>query len=249
MTSLCVSRGHLLESCFWSSETFCDVLAIRRDDQGDPITSSIGAPLHIQYTQEISTGDLYRRVDDRFHLALKCGGISLATLFYAPGLVLVNFLKIVIDLSSFFWRVLPSFIQNLSTKGIVRATANLLMATLWQIPTAISEDIWRIARVPIYALGMISAGLVGLIAPMEGLRWIAKIEFAWHQKTSYQMDLRHRKTDKELCSLRNIPNLITEICSGKILFLGYCIQKRGNIEDEVAGMKRFELLKKNNNRR
>lgn len=95
----------------------------------------------------------------------------------------------------------------------------------------VTQSIWRIARSPIYALGMMLASLFTMICPLKGSTWLASIEYEWHQKTSYRRDIRYRLSKKEIRKKILSCRFISDIKEGKVLYLTYCMQKRGNIRE------------------
>lgn len=203
-----------------------------------------------RYTQELSTGDLYGvplneemcgsskgDPEPPVGIALKCAGIFVATPFYMLGVMGVNALKIIVDISSIFWRIIPQFIEEFSTKKCIAAMGNFFMSINWDLPHAIMQDIWRVVRSPLYAGGMALACVYGIVSPYEGRKWISKIEGLWHE-ASYKMDFRLGMSKKY-----SLTQFISDIAKGKILFLAWCMQKRGNINDHRLGKRIYIQVK------
>lgn len=187
------------------------------------------------YHIEKSSQDLYLS-DFPHHIALKAIAMGVATPFYAMGVMAWNFLKILVDVSSIFWKVLPQLIDDFSRIGIVDALGNAFMASVWEIPTEVYKDIWRIARAPRYSLGLSLACAYAVISPLEGRKWISKIELDWHEGISYRGNLPC--VGKKKTSLYE---LIQHLAAGKFIFLGYCMQKRGNLQDQFNGISKFKI--------
>jgi len=159
------------------------------------------------------------------------------------GGMCANFVKIAIDISSIAWRILPQFGRDFKSKGCLAALGNAILATFWDVPHAVMQDIWRIVRSPFYATGMMFACMYTIVRPFEGRVWIGKIETLWHEGAPHRMDLRYRGKDrsKDLWN-QSLKEKIEELLEGKFLFLSYCMLKRGNINDEVAGKPRFRRI-------
>lgn len=198
------------------------------------------------YHLENSTGDLYgvqgkKGIDKPYVIALKATGMFFYTPFYALGMIVGRIIHIAIEISAIFWRIIPKLIQNIYTKGIFSALGNAIMEIGWEIPSEIIKDIWRIVRCPFYAIGMMAASLFAIAYPLEGRKWLGKIEYEWHEKTPYHMDIRYRKSEEQ-CKDMPFSEFLSEIKAGKICTLGYCMYKRGNIHEKIAGKPRFEML-------
>ncbi|NGX59372.1 MAG: hypothetical protein KR126chlam3_00523 [Chlamydiae bacterium] len=256
MLSVAASRGDWLDSACptWfapvpeknaktGSGDWRLVTMIKRDENGDVI----GHPTAFQYHLEDSTGDLYgvqedkKGIDKPFVIAAKALGMFFYTPFYTLGMMTANCIRVAIDMTAIFWRIIPLFVQDIYRKGFFPSLGNATMSIVWDTPIEIAKDIWRIARSPIYGTGMMMASLFTFALPLEGRKWLGKIEYEWHEGVSYQMDIRHRKSQKQNEDLK-FSEFISEIAKGKILYLGYCMQKRGNIHEIVAGNPRFEIF-------
>ena len=217
---------------------WCNVTVVKRDDAGHVIKTV--RPIPFTFTQEISTGDLYgigkSRPDSPAIIAFKAVQIFFGIFIYAPGIMLVNLIRIITDTLSIFCRVMKDVGTNYMTKSFASFLGNIGMVLVYEIPSAISEDIWRIARTPIFALGLQAACLFAIISPFEGRKWIAKCELEWHQNVTYRSDLSRVKNIAEDFGI-----LFSALQEGRILYLANCMQKRGNIKDTVNGKPRFEI--------
>lgn len=224
------------------NQGWVDITLMKRDNTGEFIEKD-GIPVKFHRHLETSTGDLYGvidgdDIDPPRKIALKAIGIGIGAIPYAAIVMGLNACRIVIDLSAIFWRVIPQFIQHISTKGLLAALGTVYMEITWEIPSQVIADLWAIALSATYAFDMMRAALFTIISPLEGRKWLARIEYNWHDCTSYKHDLRYR-AGKDLGFFRAIKELIR----GKILYLGYCMQVRGNMRDSAAGKRRFEVWK------
>jgi len=221
------------------------VTLLKRDHTGEYVKNDSGTLRKFNFTQEVSTGDLYGipkphfPPDEPFVVAAKAIGMCVITPIYMLGMMIANAIKIVSDMTPIFWRVIPKLIADLNTKGIIGAFGNAFMAVVIEVPTEVVQDIWRICRSPLFAIGMMFACLYAPFSPFEARKWIGKIEKLWHEGTSYNMDVRLDQ-GKDV----DFAKLFSSALKGKIWFLGYCMQKRGNIADKVAGKDKFELYDK-----
>lgn len=95
-------------------------------------------------------------------------------------------------------------------------------------PTAFLKQIWAIARIPMYFIGLEYAAFYGIFNPLEGRAFFAMLERAFHdgkglhESVQYQQDM----TFKELCwsSLKE-PNYRSAF------FAGVCMQPIGKTND------------------
>ena len=219
---------------------WCNVTLAKRNESGEIIRDSSYDIKKFKYTQEISTGNLYNRVDK---IDISSSGIliCIGSLPYMAALMFSNVVKTVYEVCKIAQRALQECISNFATKGIFASASNLFMAFVFEIPSGVLKNVWQIAKSPLYAVGMMFGGAYTAIHPYEGRQWIAKIESAWHN-VSYKMGVQYRRTREELHEKGG--GVIWELLSGKVCFLGYCMQKRGSISDKVDGQLRFELYKK-----
>jgi hypothetical protein len=199
-------------------------------------------PQEFKYTMEVSTGDLYGLKGDpdpRYIISLKAVAVFAFTSLWLVGIMTANLIKIAIDVSSIFWKVIPQMLHELYSKGIVSALGNAIMATVYEIPKEICFDIWRICRSPFFALGMEFASLYAIFSPYEGRKWIGKVESIWRDETPYKLNVNNldgKKIDKDPF------HLFKEIAKGKILFMAICMQKMGNIHDKVGNKNKYEIV-------
>ncbi len=198
------------------------------------------------YTLDVASGDLYGIDPDSLkshQVASKCLAIFFAVPFYALGLVACNVAKLIADVTSIFWRVIPEMIHDLLNKSVLEAAANALMAIVFTVPNAINGDIRRIASSPFFAMGMLFASAVGVFHPHVGRKWLGRIELCWHENMSNHHDLRHSMSQKEWEELTPFDYLHYGL-RGKILYLSYCMAVRGNISEKIEdGRDKFVFKK------
>ncbi len=226
---------------------WCQVVLKQRNAKGEYITNFQGNPLKFTYHMQDSTKDLYGMKDPQSKIpsgiAASAISVGLWASFYMFGIIGANLIKIVIDITSIFWRVIPQLIREFCKNGPVVALANAFMAISWEIPQAVAQDIWRICRSPFHAVGMIFASLIAVVRPMEGRKWIGEIETSWHEGASFRMDIRYRSTVLDFFK-QGFTKQISDIASGKLFYLGYCMAKRGNIKnDMVCGKPKYEFYR------
>lgn len=218
-------------SFFWSS--FLE----EKDWSYGKFKKTPGGEKPLAYHLEASTGDLYGvqesngKIDTPLQIRAKAIGIFLGSTFYAMAMMAVNAIRIAIDVSKIFWQVIPKWIKEIHTKGLFPSLGNAAIVIIWEIPNEITKDIWRILRSPFYGSAMMVASLFAMVFPFEGRTWLGKIEYEWHEKTSHRMDIRYRKSDKECKQLIFSREIFSALKAGKVFYLGYCMQKRGNISD------------------
>lgn len=225
---------------------WCRIRVWKRDQEGNLIKVD-GSAKSFEYFMENSTGDLYGIYgnescgnDDKFYkTSIKAVLVFLGTPLYMLCMIGAHLTKIVIDISSIFWKIIPQCISVYKDKGLPGSLSVFFMTVVWQLPSEISTTIWRIVRSPLYAVGMMCAALLGIVYPAEGRKWMGLVEYEWHDRTSYTMDMRYQRKFEKGFEAIPFSELVSELAKGKVFFLGYCFQKRGNINDKVHGVSRF----------
>lgn len=122
-----------------------------------------------------------------------------------------------------FLLVLPSYFLFYTAFHLIR----LPVVTLVNLsPTALLVQIWKIARIPIFLIGLECAALYGLLNPLEGRALFGIIESMLHDGKN----LRHAERDLGIS-----PKVVWENLSAKenktSLFVGLCMQPIGKTTD------------------
>ncbi len=199
-----------------------------------------------KYTLELSSGDLYgipeKEPSKPYKIALKCAGIFVGTIFYTPGMMAFHSIQAILDITSIFWRVIPELINELRVKPVFASLANASIKITCEIPLKLIADIRRVVQSPLFALGMLFASLIGVIYPQEGRKWLGAVELQWHEGATYRQDFRYQLGDEgykqaTLCDLYRYAQ------AGNTFYLGYCMQKRGNINEMIKNKPRFTYYK------
>lgn len=229
-----------------TTSDWCEVSFTKRDKDATVIYAN-GKPAVFTLHLERSTGDLYGRRNhkgqlDRPHeIAWKSFGILVGTSFYAVGGMLCHAAKIIIDITSIFWRYIPQAIHKLWQKGVVLALVDYCFSVCLVVPNEVVKDLWRIVRTPLFALGLMGAAFYGMFSPLEGRKWMARIELEWHEGYDYHFDPRSRRSDTE-CKNSTLEQDIQRLADEEFWYLGYCMQKRGNIDEKVvSGKRKWEI--------
>ena len=235
--------GTTFEKTYSSQEApgdWCTITVKKLDEDGKPLND-----LH-RYVMENSTGDLYGMQDKlhgpptRFTVAVKSGGICLITSFYAVLLVVWEHINLLADLSEIILKAPGNLAKDYQTKGVISALCNMAVVPLCQAACSFAEYVAQVAKAPIFAIGLIFASFYGIFIPFEGMKQISQIESAWHGGATYKSDVRYKKGGSYLCT--TLFEDFKSARSGSVLFLGYCMQKRGNIDELIKGKKRFTLV-------
>lgn len=191
----------------------------------------------VSHDLEKSTGDLYglsRNSDTPQKIAWKSAWMCVATPAYALGMIGVALIRMVSHVSSIAIEIIKNLPLNLRQKGHLSTLGTIFFKVAWEAPVGILKEIERIAKAPLFAVGMMCAATYALISPLEGRKWLGKIELEWHENSSYKKDFRHGRSQEEWDELP-LAEMLKEAKDGKILYLGYCMQKRGNINDKQNG--------------
>lgn len=196
-----------------------------------------------QYHMELSTGDLYGipnmrgELDAKSTVAVKAGMMFVATPFYMVGMAVAQLFQAVTAITSIFWKSVPQIKGDYEAKGAMEALANFTFSVVYEIPAKLMHLACRFVLNPFHAGALALACAYTIIKPLEGRVWISKAESAWHEGATYRDDLRYGSPD-----IPEGDDLISHIWAGKIQFLGWCMQKRGNVQDQVSGVSRFRIL-------
>lgn len=95
-------------------------------------------------------------------------------------------------------------------------------------PTALLKQIWNIARIPIYFVGLEWAAFFGIFDPLVGRALFGQIEGAFHEKGLHE-SFQYQKEDptlKDLCILS-----MTNLEPPYATFAGVCMQPIGRTDD------------------
>lgn len=199
-----------------------------RKDGGQPV----------KYIQELSTGDLYQ-YEPLNKLATKSFGIMLGTPFYTAGMMITNLIRVVVDVCRLVWKIFADFGSIWKEKGGVAAFAHVFSTLLFELPVAVTHDLWRVVRSPFYGIGLFFAAFYGTFAPLEGRKWIAKVENGWHEGASFRNDVRYHGGCLQACENFQVSKMWENFNANSVFYLGYCMQVRGNINEKTAGANRF----------
>lgn len=198
-----------------------------------------------RYLMEKSTGDLYgiQGTDPptRSIVAIKSAAICVGSLFYPMLVVAWKVMSFFADLTELGLNAPAAFSQKYSTKGFVVAITEVGATAVCTSLHSLAELVAGCAKIPFYATALFFASLYGILIPFEGMKWISKIESQWHEGATYQSDIRYNNVGWLS------PTIIEDFKAaraGKVLFLAYCMQKRGNLFEEVNGTPRYTLIKK-----
>lgn len=232
-----------LEKDTHSTDEWCRVVVHKRDRKGNNINGEEGCPLPFYYVMETSSGDLYdihNRQKERtplYSIAIKAMLIFFLVPLYALGMITIDFMRVVICVSSIFFH---TFLKYLFKREALSLKNHVIKEV-----TKIVENVYRLIKVPVYTVKMMGVSVYTFLLPLRGRKWF-KVELDWHEGTTYQKDIRRKdlccKKGTNCMSLLSLGSIM-ELLNGKVLYLTYCMQKRGNIHEMVIGGKRFEVLK------
>jgi len=200
------------------------------------------------YMLQKSTGDLYlgellyeHEEKKTYHkvtrrdIALKAFAMGIGSIPYGIALMGSNLCKIPYKISSVVWELLPQLCQEALKLGVIPSITNFAIRTFCLLPMDILEKFWLIVRSPFYSIALIGACVAGVLSPLEGRVWIAHVEKEWHRGDSYKMSLQ------EMGPI-TLSERISAIHKGKYPFLGWCMQKRGNIQDSDQGKRVYQWV-------
>ena len=227
------------------------VTLTKRDAAGKIIESG-NTSRHFEYLMEAKTGDLYLyeqagSIETKSAIAMKSCGIFMAALPYGALVMFANLVNMAMDIAKIAWRVLKDFGETWKNKGVFDALFSIVFAVVWEMPKSVLVNMWRIVRAPFYALGVQFAAALGIFSPYEGRRMIGMIEREWHDGLTFKDDFRMGKDERFLnaedCEkyCGDCGTCFTQIKGGTVLFLGWCMQVRGNIHDKVCNVAKFAL--------
>ena len=193
---------------------FARVQKLKEDETGY-VTGSKDTVLEWTYLVNRETADFFNP-DSVSTVAIKCGIVAFALPFYLVAVMVVDFVKIFVDIGRFF-------VDIARGESFHKAGYNLL--------SRVGGDISGLVCAPWYALGMWIASIEGvLFDPMKGRAEAGLIERKWHGVDFYHDLLRkgwHKGGDES------------------VIFLGFCFQKVGNLNDDkrATGAQKFKAVK------
>ena len=82
-------------------------------------------------------------------------------------------------------------------------------------PKEALKQFFKVLKDPFFGAIFFLSALYGCASPYEGRKAIAGIEYEWHERTSYRDDYLHNGDDFH----------------GKVAYLAWCFQVRGNLRD------------------
>jgi len=218
---------------------WCHVAVNKLDLKGNPI------PEVFHYVMENSTGDLYGVQEknlgapSRFITAIKSTTILAAIFPYTICMVAWRFINFSADVFEIAMSVPSQFAADYQPKGIVTALTNGIFHPLTELLRSFTENISKVVRSPFYALAMAFAALYGILIPFEGMKLISKVEKAWHNNVSHRSDIRYSQGSWLSTTLFED---FKAARTGTVFYLGYCMQKRGNLHEKIEGKDRFTLI-------
>jgi hypothetical protein len=211
------------------------------------LNAHMGTSRTYTYILDSKTGDLYLD-ETKATVAMKSYGIFLGAPIYAGLVIMGNLMHIALDVASIAWRVLSEFGETWKSKGALDALLSVVFAVVWEMPKSVALNIWGVVRTPMYAVGVMLAAAWGVVSPYEGRKMVGKIEKEWHDGLTYKDDFRMGKDDQFLSKMddckrygEDCSRCFGEIKAGKVWFLGWCMQVRGNIHDKVGAAAKFTL--------
>lgn len=218
---------------------WCHVAMKKLDSEGKPIEEIF------HYVMENSTGDLYGMQEkdhgapSRLITVLKSTAILMGIPLYTICMIAWRPINFLADICELAMKAPSQFTADFQTKGIATALFNGVVQPICEVLPSFAENISRVVIAPLYALAMAFAALYGMIIPFEGMKLISQIEKSWHGNVSHRSDIRYIRRSW----------LSTTLCedfkaarSGTVFYLGYCMQKRGNIHEKIEGKNRFTLV-------
>lgn len=209
----------------------------KRVPDGTQFVPGYGGPKLFSFDIDSVTGDLYGQatsegIDDKTTIAIKgfcmAFGVSIYTPLYLVSTLISSAYKIG---QVAFASILQ--LSHLPKRGLFATSGDLLFSFLYLVPVELLEGGWRLLRAPLYGTALMAASIYTALVPLEGRKWISAIETAWHQGATYRDDARQEKEP--------LKALVQMLEGKKVIFLGFCMLKRGNLFlDKVGDKFRFE---------
>lgn len=205
----------------------------KKDENGKLINNSFNVPMRYIFEEDIETGNFYEfEKDGTERLAAVSGAVAAFAPLYGFAVMVANGVEIIVDICRIAYEAITGLVKDLSEYSIRRAVGNLLLRVIIELPLSLFLDVWGIVRAPIFTVAMMIVGLYGLVDPLTARVWFDKVEYAWHDRKTYQDDVRHHHGPEI-----KPEQFYKDIKAGKIVFLTYCCLRRGHRDD-----KRFVIL-------
>lgn len=221
---------------------WCHVEVEKVDKAGERWGTDSGEPF--RYLMENSTGDLYGIQGEapfsRPMTAVKCAGLCVGTPFYAICMVAWRIINFTADCTECILQMPAAFACSYRGKGLLLTLLETAIGVGSCFLHSLAENVAAVVKIPFYATALSFAALYGVLIPFEGMKWVGYIESRWHGGVSYRADVRYR--NRSLLSATLFEEY-AQAREGGVLFLAFCMQKRGNIGDRIKGKYRFALIK------
>ena len=216
------------------------------DAEGKPVVVA-GETRKYTYIMDAKTGDLYLD-ESKSTVAMKSWGIFMGAVPYGAIVMVSNVISIAIEICTIVWRVLAEFGETWKNKGAFDALASVFFALAWEVPKSVCKNVWNAVRPIFFTPGVMLGAAWGVFSPYEGRRMVAEVEQEWHDGLTYKDDFRMGKNENFLSKMDDCKRYsddcgtcFSEIKTGKVWFLGWCMQVRGNIHAKVAGVAKYSL--------
>lgn len=180
---------------------------------------------------DMVTGDLYLK-DPLCSVRIKSALITLFSCFYGAATMGVEFVKVVWDVAKLALDIFCALAQCSCSK--------VLTIVEQHFAADLGSDLFTLVASPLYWLGLELGAVIGIFAPYEGRKIMARIEMSWHRAKSYKEDFRFTPfIEKRNMSLYDVTGASSGAC-----FIGFCLLVRGNLEDKLAdGKQKYEIEK------
>lgn len=211
-------------------EKWSFVVTKRRTHSGSLHMGPGGKPIRYYYLLNRYTGDLYHEISKEA-AAYKSLTIMAGTPFYTVGNMFLQFPKVVWDTGAVSYNAYCE-VQE-SDKELQEALLEALKKSGIDLTTRIGCDLYEYITAPWFGVALFATAAKGCIYdPHEALATIAQIEGLMHLgRPAKSSDL-----------LRHSPEILNEGADWAI-YLAYCCQKIGNIDDLCkTGKPKWEIL-------
>ena len=217
---------------------WCSVTVQKRGSNGEVLDEPFS------FIMENSTGDLYgiqspSGAPSRFFTSVKCAFIATGVLLYIPLMMAWRPINCVADIVETFLASPKLLADEYANKGLFVAMCNRVTADLSAVMESLARNVSKLVLTVLYAFPLLFAACYGVILPYEGMKQISIIESALHGNATYRSDIRYQRGSWLSTTLIED---FKAARTGQVFFLAYCMQKRGNIEEEVKGERRFTLI-------
>ncbi|MDX8430603.1 MAG: hypothetical protein SNF33_02185 [Candidatus Algichlamydia australiensis] len=214
------------------------ISAYRRNSKGEAFVGPNKKRMRSYALLNTETGDIYREVSEEA-MSLKCFEIALTSFPYTVINASLHFFKTFWDMGAVGYNTYNDLYQKWN-ENLGEDFSKILEKNGVDFCSRIGRDLYELSSFPFFSLAIFASGIRGMVMdPYDAAETIAWLEEWWHLGNPARNNdlLRHFST-------------VCEEKSDWSLYLAYCIQKIGNVDDLAEnGLPKWEIVEYRKNQK